>query len=141
MRTKKVLFTIFGVFAILMGAFAKDNFVDNKDKFKAYASIKAANTATMLGTLVAPAPAPIQFQVEEVLTAVESTHEFKSTRDENSVLAQAKAKAIQMIGLKPVQLDVTLMSQNSIKAIENLQTQTKALDDQIHLDKLITETE
>lgn len=116
MKTKKVLFAIFGLFAISMSVFANNN---------------SAN-------LTAPAAATKLYLSTEVFDAVIAKAE-KAPVAENKVLAQNKAEAISMSGLKPAMVSAELLNKDVVKQLEQFQSETKALEEQIKLDKQITE--
>lgn len=116
MKTKKVLFTIIGLFAISVSVFANNNSAG----------------------IAAPAPAAKLFLTAEVLDVVIAKAD-QAPVAENTVLAQNKAEALSMSGLKPAMLSPELLSNDVVKQLEQFQAETKALEAQIKLDKQITE--
>lgn len=114
MKTKSTLITIIGLFAISMGAFANNN---------------SAN-------LVAPA-AKVFISTE---VSLEIAQAEETPLAENTVLAQNKAEAFSMSGLKPAMVNAELLNKDVVKQLEQFQAQTKAVEDQIQLDKKITES-
>lgn len=114
MKTKSTLITIIGLFAISMSAFANNN----------------------SATLVAPA-AKVFIPSEAVLEIAKAE---EAPVAENTVLAQSKAEALSMSGLKLAMVNSELLNKDVVKQLEQFQAQIKVVEDQIQLDKEITES-
>ena len=140
MKTKQVVLSIIGLCAFMFSALANDNFSDSNDKYKKLAITHVMAKANLVAHLAAPAPTPANAYVLAAAVEAEKLNAVAAPVVENNVLAQNKAEAISMSGLKPFMVDPSLLSKDVVKQLEQFQSQTKALENQIKLDKQLTET-
>jgi hypothetical protein len=139
MKTKQVLFTIFGVCALFMGAFAKENFASSNDKYIKHSLVIAVAKESVAAKVMAPAIILEGFSAATSLDAELAKVIEAPAVEANTVLAKSKAEALNMSGLKPMMMDQEILNADVVKQLEKFQSETKALEQVVKIDKQITE--